>query len=312
MTAERYVLVVDDEQRLTAFLKDFLTKAGYQMHVASSGQEALDAVKAHIPALVLLDMRMPGIDGVQVLQTLKQKYPSIKVVVMTSYDEEYKQAAEKYGADAFFPKPLSLSELTSKIEELLQHPASNPSPHVSVQAEGVPTDLIPKAKLLFVTVNPFASFLMKGAIHCVGDQPLEKGSPAYPDAGEYELDEAATQKEVFEKLKILKPDFVLVAIDWKQDDIGIFRSRRIAASDLVTEIMHSPLAPREVFLFGGFGGHEDKLQAEALAGRTSLEEPTWGDFERQAAKVNRILWQKCMKLGLVTKHPQQSGSRGKE
>lgn len=300
MTVERYVLVVDDEQRLTAFLKDFLTKVGHQMHVASSGQEALDAVKEHQPALVLLDMRMPGIDGVKVLQILKEKYPSIKVIVMTSYDEEYKQAADRYGADAFFPKPLSLSELTSKIEELLQRPANNPGPHVAVQKEA-PPDLIPKAKLLFVTVNPFASFLMKGAIHCVGDEPLEKGVVAYPDAGEYEIEEASTRKEVFEKLRSFKPDFVLIAVDWKQPEIGFFRSRNVLASDLVAEIMRSPLAPREVFLFGGSGGHEDKLRAEALTGRTTLEEPTWGDFERQAARVNKILWQKCMALGLVSK-----------
>lgn len=301
MTAQRYVLVVDDEQRLTSFLKEFLSKAGYQMHVASSGQEALDAVKAHVPALVLLDMRMPGIDGVQVLQTLKREYRPVKVIVMTSYDEEYKQAAERYGADAFFPKPLSLSELTDKIQELLENPGAPPVQQVAPAAQQESAvDIIPKAKLLFVTVNPFASFLMKGAIHCVGDQPLEKGPPAYPDAGEYELDEAATRKEVFEKLKNFRPDFVLVAIDWKQDDIGIFRSRRITASDLITEILRSPYAPKEVFLFGSAGSNDDKLHGGIAAG-TTLEEPTWGDFERQATKINKILWQKCMALGFTTK-----------
>jgi two-component system response regulator (stage 0 sporulation protein F) len=88
MTAQRYVLVVDDERQLTSFLKEFFSRIGYQMHVASSGQEALDAMKEHIPSLILLDMRMPGIDGVQVLQIVKQKYPSVRVIVMTSYDEE--------------------------------------------------------------------------------------------------------------------------------------------------------------------------------------------------------------------------------
>ncbi len=300
MTVERYVLVVDDEQRLTAFLKDFFTKVGYQMHVASSGQEALNAVQEHLPALVLLDMRMPGIDGVQVLQTLKQKYPSVKVVIMTSYDEEYKRVAEQSGADAFFPKPLSLSALTAKIEDLLrQHP--NPPVQPAAETETQP-NLIPKAKLLFVTVNPLASFLMKGAIHCVGDQPLEKGTTAYPDAGEYKLDEASSRKEILDKLKTFRPDFVLVAVDWKQEEIGIFRSRWITANDLITEIMNSRYAPKEVFLYGGTGNNDDKLRDPIPTG-TTLEEPTWGDFERQATRINQTLWQKCMTLGLTTRHP---------
>ena len=301
MTAQRYVLVVDDEQRLTTFLKEFLSKSGYQMQVAFNGQEALDAVKVHQPSLVLLDMRMPGIGGVQVLQTIKENYPSIKVIVMTSYDEEYKEAAEKYGAEAFFPKPLSLSELTAKVEELLQEREDPPAQTVGEDVKTKP-NLIPKAKLLFVTVNPFASFLMKGAIHCVGDKPIGKDLDSYTDAGEYQIDEASSRKEVFEKLKSYRPDFALVSLDWKQEEIGLFRTRHIAASDLVAEIMHSPFAPKEVFLFGGAGSGDDRFQGSIPTG-TTLEEPTWGDFERQASKVNQTLCKKCLTLGLTTRRP---------
>ena len=306
MTVQRYVLVVDDEERLTTFLNDFLSKVGYQMHVASNGQEALDAVEEHLPSLVLLDMRMPGIDGVQVLQTLKQTHPFIKVIVMTSYDEEYKQAADRHGADAFFSKPLSLSELTAKIEELLKHP-SNPQPKAAVAVQAPQEELIPKAKLLFVTLNPFASFLMKGAIHCVGDKPIGgKEGDSYPDAGEYEIEETSTRREVFEKLKSYRPHFVLVSLEWKQDEIGFFRTRHTTTSDLITEILRFPHAPKEVFVFGGAGGSDDGrfLTRGTPAGSTTLEEPSWGDFERQAAKVNRVLWKKCMDLGLTTPRPR--------
>jgi hypothetical protein len=143
---------------------------------------------------------------------------------------------------------------------------------------------------------------MKGAVHCVGDKPLgSQEGDSYPDAGEYGIDEASTRKEVFEKLKSYRPDFVLVSLEWKQDEIGFFRTRHTTTSSLITEILRSPYAPKEVFVFGGAGGDDGRfLNRGSPAGSTALEEPTWGDFERQAAKVNRVLWKKCMDLGLTT------------
>ena len=294
MTIQKYVLVVDDEQRLTGFLQDFFSGMGYQMHVASSGEEAFLAVTEHLPSLILLDMHMPGIDGIEVLKTLKEQHPSIKIIVMTSYDEEYQKAALRWGADAFFPKPLSLTDLTNKIEEMLK---VDDLSHGAVLKEA-PADLIPKAKLLFVTVSPYASLLMKGAIHCVGDKPLEEGLAAYADAGDYELEEASSRKEVLEKLDSYKPDLVLVSVDWQQEEPGFIRSRHVTASELISEIMRSPRAPKEILLFGSSDG---MVESATKVGGTALKEPSWSDFEKQAAKINRILWEKCLKLGLVTK-----------
>lgn len=297
MGAHKYVLVVDDEKRLTDFLQDFFTRLGYEMHVASSGEDAFRAFKEHVPTLVLLDMHLPGMDGMEVLRKLKAEHTAVKVIVMTSYDEEYQKQAKEAGADAFFPKPLSLTDLTVKIEELLK---TKDSPAAAVQ-KTAPSDLIPKAKIMFVTVTPYASFLMKSAIHCVGDTPVEEGLTSYLDAGDYEIEEASTHKEALGKLESFRPDFVLIPSDWKQEDPGFLRSRQTTAGELITEMMHSRHAPKEIFLFGSSDGSSQAAQIAGV-GSTALEEPSWVDFEKQAAKINRILWEKCLRLGLATKY----------
>lgn len=296
MGAHKYVLVVDDEKRLTDFLQDFFTRLGYEMHTAPSGEEAFRAIKEHIPTLALLDMHLPGMDGIQVLQTLKLEHPAVKVIVMTSYDEEYQKRAKEAGADAFFPKPLSLTDLTVKIEELLK---TKDSPVTAAQ-KTAPLDLIPKAKIMFVTVTPYASFLMKSAIHCVGDTPVEEGLTSYSDAGHYEIEEASTRKEAMGKLESFRPDFVLIPADWKQEDPGFLRSRQTTAGELIMEMMHSRHAPREIFLFGGSDGSNQAAQIAGIGG-TALQEPSWADFEKQATKINRILWGKCLELGLTAR-----------
>ena len=296
MGVHKYVLVVDDEKRLTDFLQDFFTRLGYEMHVASSGEEAFRAIQEHIPTLVLLDMHLPGMDGIEVLRTLKAKHAAVKIIVMTSYDEEYQKRAKEAGADAFFPKPLSLTDLTVKIEELLK---TEDAPVPATQ-KTAPSDLIPKAKIMFVTVTPYASFLMKSAIHCVGDAPIEEGLASYPDAGDYEIEEASTRKEALEKLDCFRPDFVLIPADWKQEEPGFLRSRQTTAGELISEMMRSSHAPKEVLLFGSSDGSAQAAQIAEVGG-TALQEPSWVDFEKQAAKINRILWEKSVKLGLTTK-----------
>ncbi len=288
----KHVLVVDDEESLTAFLEHFFTRLGYRMHVASNGTEALEVLEQHKPALMLLDMRMPGMDGIQILREVKGRQPAVKVIVMTSFDEKYEQEAKQNRADAFFAKPLSLAELSSKIKELLQ--ADDPPGPAAVSE--VSAGLIPKAKLLFVNVGPHASMMMVGALHCVGGGMVHDETKDYPDAGDYQWEEAYHRKEVLQKLQEYRPDFVLICTDWEEEEYGLFRSRSVKASDLVAEILRSKQAPKEVFLFGPVSDDPDKK---------IMKEPGWGDFEKQAAKINRLLWQKCEKFGLMAEHPKR-------
>ncbi len=84
MPAER-ILVVDDEQSMTQFLGIVLRKEGYEVTTCSNGREALEKVKSENPDVVITDIKMPGMDGIQLLQGVKRHDPSLPVVIMTAY-----------------------------------------------------------------------------------------------------------------------------------------------------------------------------------------------------------------------------------
>ncbi len=103
------VMVVEDEVVLCRFLIDFLEGIGYAACGAESGQEALDLFVEERPSLVLLDIKLPDIDGLEVLQQLKQMDPSCKAVVMSSYGNVRTVVkAMKRGAETYLTKPTPL------------------------------------------------------------------------------------------------------------------------------------------------------------------------------------------------------------
>jgi two-component system response regulator PilR (NtrC family) len=84
MSAEK-ILVVDDEQSMTQFLGVVLRKEGFQVTTANNGRDALEKFRAETYDVVICDIRMPGMDGIQLLQSLKKQDPSVPVVMMTAY-----------------------------------------------------------------------------------------------------------------------------------------------------------------------------------------------------------------------------------
>jgi two-component system response regulator PilR (NtrC family) len=99
MPAEK-ILVVDDEQSMTQFLGIVLRKEGYEVTTVSSGREALEKVKADSPDVVITDIKMPGMDGIQLLQGIKKHDPGIPVVIMTAYASQ-QSAIEAVNLGAF-------------------------------------------------------------------------------------------------------------------------------------------------------------------------------------------------------------------
>jgi two-component system cell cycle response regulator len=115
------VLVVDDEEQIRDLLSEFLKQEGYEVLLASAGEEAMELTKRETPHVILLDVRMPGIDGLEVCKRLKSepKTQFIPIIMVTGYDEN-KVAAIEVGADDFVNKPIDLVELAIRVKSILR------------------------------------------------------------------------------------------------------------------------------------------------------------------------------------------------
>ena len=114
------VLVVDDEKEVVDFLCHFIQRFKVTAHKAVTGAAALKVFDDIDPDLVFLDIRMPDIDGLEVLRRVKEKSPLKKVIMITGRDDaEAQDEAKKLGALDYIMKPLDLDELHRKIKEHL-------------------------------------------------------------------------------------------------------------------------------------------------------------------------------------------------
>ena len=106
------ILVVDDEVSICQSVKAILSDEGYQVLVAGSGEEAIKVVEEEMPQLVLLDIWLPGIDGLETLKAIKAAYPNVLVIMMSGHGTiETAVRATKLGAFDFIEKPLSLDKV---------------------------------------------------------------------------------------------------------------------------------------------------------------------------------------------------------
>jgi DNA-binding response OmpR family regulator len=120
MSGDHFVLIVDDDEVIRSLLRLTLPTEGFEVVEADSGDHALELVNGRSPALVLLDWRMPGRSGAEVLQELKRRYPETPVIVLTAEPERpNRDQAESLGADVFVTKPFSPLQLLATIERLL-------------------------------------------------------------------------------------------------------------------------------------------------------------------------------------------------
>lgn len=120
------VLVVDDEPAIRRFLHTALAGHGYSLFEASSGQDALSAVVAHRPDLVLLDLGLPDMDGIEVTRRLRE-WTAIPIIIVTVQEQEAaKVAALDMGADDYVTKPFGMGELLARLRVALRR-ASAPA-----------------------------------------------------------------------------------------------------------------------------------------------------------------------------------------
>ena len=116
-----HVLIVDDEREILASLEDVLRDEGYRVERAESGETALQLVRTETPDVILVDVWMPGIDGIKTLQAVKESNADIEVVVMSGHGNiESAVAATKLGAFNFIEKPLSIDAVLRIVDSAVQ------------------------------------------------------------------------------------------------------------------------------------------------------------------------------------------------
>ena len=120
MAQKSRILICDDEDALRTILSSELAGAGYEVATAADGEEGVTEVKNRKFDLVLLDIKMPKMDGFEVLKYIKKDHPGVKVIMLTGF-ADLKNAIEskKYGAEDFVSKPYDLVDLLTTIERVL-------------------------------------------------------------------------------------------------------------------------------------------------------------------------------------------------
>ncbi len=115
---KKRVLLVDDEERIVNFLALKLKVSGYQVVCASDGEKGLELALSTNPDIMLLDIIMPGIDGLEVLRRLR-KFSDVPVIVLSA-KERISEEVFALGANGFMSKPFNPDDLLSKVKALLQ------------------------------------------------------------------------------------------------------------------------------------------------------------------------------------------------
>ncbi|MFS0645501.1 response regulator [Siminovitchia sp. 179-K 8D1 HS] len=112
------VLIVDDQFGIRTLLNEVLQKEGYQIYQAANGHQALHMMKQHAPDLVLLDIKIPGMDGLEILKKMKEMNQDIRVIIMTAYGElDMIEKTKQLGALAHFSKPFDIEEIRNAVKQ---------------------------------------------------------------------------------------------------------------------------------------------------------------------------------------------------
>ena len=224
---KKRVLVVDDEPEVTFALQAYFLGKGYEMLTALEGIQAMRYLRQHGIDLVLLDMKMPGVNGIEVLKFIHSQSPSTKVIVVTAYDVQFQEMVEQLGVDGFLIKPFGIEALTTVVENVLTGRQAVPPP-VSQESAAPVEGPNPKARLLFVEPSEY-TYQLKEIFFTSPDKCL----------GVYEVHCAYSAEEALEQLSLFQPDILLMDLTM----VG-------PTGDLPSKIMASERRPKELIIHG--------------------------------------------------------------
>lgn len=114
------LLIVDDNEGVRHLVSRWLERAGFSVEQAGDGFEALEKMRVHVPDVVLADIRMPKMDGIELTRRIKQEWPSVKVVLMTAFSSPQTIArAKREGVDDYLEKPFTKDQVERTALEVL-------------------------------------------------------------------------------------------------------------------------------------------------------------------------------------------------
>ena len=189
----RTILVVDDEPRIVELARDYLEHAGFRVITANDGRAALDVARHHRPDLIVLDLGLPGLDGLDVTRELRRD-GSLPIVMVTARDDELdKVLGLELGADDYLTKPFSPRELVARVKAVLRRTdrPTDPSdvirvgdlqldvPRMRTEVAGRSIDLTPTEFTLLATLarqpgRIFTRSQLLDALHGVAFESYER------------------------------------------------------------------------------------------------------------------------------------------
>ena len=136
----REILVVEDDRRIAQIVRGSLERAGYRVTIASNGPDALAAARARSPDLIVLDLGLPQMDGLDVTRKLR-KDSNVPIIMLTArVDESDKLIGLELGADDYVTKPFSPKELVARVRTVLRRTEAAPEPNAVIRAGNVTLD----------------------------------------------------------------------------------------------------------------------------------------------------------------------------
>jgi two-component system, OmpR family, KDP operon response regulator KdpE len=133
---KRNILVVDDEAQITRVLKTSLSSQGYGIRTASDGEEALQLMKEWMPDLIITDLRMPNVDGLELCRRIRTESRIPIIVLSVKGEDTIKVEALDAGADDYITKPFSINELLARVRAALRRASSPQLPEIPIVEVG--------------------------------------------------------------------------------------------------------------------------------------------------------------------------------
>jgi CheY-like chemotaxis protein len=122
MSRQPKILIVDDVQELLDVICEYMEIHGYTVHTTTESQEALRLIEATKYDIIISDIHMPEMDGLELMAWIKNKHPGVPVILITGYSvSEARKIAMEKGADAFFAKPVHMKEIIGVVANLLNN-----------------------------------------------------------------------------------------------------------------------------------------------------------------------------------------------